>query len=257
MSATDFIEPVGFGSDPEPLTVYDVVAAPQAGSYHAAVRPSAWSKFARVEENGGILDVLPGDVAFRDLHIAEQGIDALARALTGAEQRYDLVILDCPPSTGPVVQAALYASADVLMVTEAKEASLNSFVRFIAFLNEISDTFQRDMNVSGILVTRHRTKEIEHRRKLQIFKEHYPNALIPVRIPERAAVAKADEKHYPVAELSRHEAGAQIVSVAYAYVAKHLLESLHEDSHMLQNRLDRYIGASQTDYEMNSFEHIA
>lgn len=241
MSATDFVQPSGFDLESEPLTVYDIVAVQQQSAYRAAKRRSHWSDINEVQQAGGLLDVVPGDVAFRDIHIAEQGVESLSIALAGAEEEYDLVILDCPPATGPVVQAALLAANDILMVTEAKEASLNSFIRFISFLDEMSYTFSREMNVSGILITRHRTKEIEHRRKLQLFKEHYPNALIPVRIPERAAVAKADEQHLPVAALAHSEPGAQIVAAAYAQVAKHVIEAMAETSSELSASIDKYL----------------
>lgn len=65
------------------------------------------------------LDVLPGDASYRNLDLALEGTrkpaTRLARALEGVRKDYDLVVLDCPPSTSLVSEGVVHA-ADVLAV---------------------------------------------------------------------------------------------------------------------------------------------
>jgi len=242
INATDFLEPEGLESEPEALTVYDVIASRQSGAYRAARRPSSWMQLPPIAEaSGGVLDVVPGDTHFLDKHVLEYGSDALALALEGSQDEYDLIVFDCPPSTGPVVQSALLACSEVLLITESKQASLNSFARFVEFLNELNETLDRYINVSGILITRYKTAETEHRSKLRILKEHYPDALLPVRIPERAVVAKAESRHKPVAALLSSEPEARIVASAYAAVAHHLLLGMDHSRGEIVSALAEYV----------------
>lgn len=65
------------------------------------------------------LDVLPGDASYRHLDLAldetKDPTRRLARVLDGVKKTYDVVLLDCPPSTSLVSEGVLRA-ADVLLV---------------------------------------------------------------------------------------------------------------------------------------------
>lgn len=65
------------------------------------------------------LDVLPGDASYRHLDLAlddtKDPTKRLARVLDGVKKSYDVVVLDCPPSTSLVSEGVLRA-ADVLLV---------------------------------------------------------------------------------------------------------------------------------------------
>lgn len=65
------------------------------------------------------LDVLPGDASYRNLDLAlddtKDPTRRLARVLEGVRKSYDVVVLDCPPSTSLVSEGVLRAS-DVLVV---------------------------------------------------------------------------------------------------------------------------------------------
>lgn len=73
------------------------------------VRPTAWPG----------LSVLPGDASYRHLDLAldetKKPVTRLAKVLDGVKKDYDLVVLDCPPSTSLVSEGVLRA-ADVLAV---------------------------------------------------------------------------------------------------------------------------------------------
>lgn len=65
------------------------------------------------------LDVLPGDASYRHLDLAlddtKDPTRRLVRVLEGVKKSYDVVVLDCPPSTSLVSEGVLRA-ADVLLV---------------------------------------------------------------------------------------------------------------------------------------------
>jgi len=65
------------------------------------------------------LDVLPADASYRDLELAlgdtKDPTRRIGKVLEGVRKSYDLVVLDCPPSSSLVTDGVLRA-ADVLLV---------------------------------------------------------------------------------------------------------------------------------------------
>ena len=65
------------------------------------------------------LDVLPGDASYRDLELVLDDVKdptrRIGKVLEGVRKAYDVVVLDCPPSSSLVTDGVLRA-ADVLLV---------------------------------------------------------------------------------------------------------------------------------------------
>lgn len=223
-NATDLLEPE-IASPDEARSVYDLTASQIQGAYKYASYPSVWNKLEPIASSTlGKIDLVPGDPQYLDNHVTENGINGLEVALRGSHNDYDLVLLDCPPSTGPVVQSALLAATSVLLITESKHLALRSFGRTIVFLNEVSDAVGRDIDPVGILVTKYNNRKTEDRMKLAVLKSRYPELLIPVRIPERTAVDAAHTRHIPVDSLQTPH--ARLVANAYITAAMHTAERI-------------------------------
>lgn len=237
-NATDLLPPI---VDADQLrTVFDVVAARKPGVTRKALFPTQWSTLPQIADAGGAIDVMPGDSQFIDRHVDEHGVDALAVALDGLRGEYDVVILDCPPSTGSVVQAALYSADTVLMVTEAVHLSLKSLGRTAVFVGEFNAHSPSPVAVSGILVTKFNGRLKEQREGLAALKSRFHEDLLPIRIPHRAAVDSANGRHVPVLAWPGPE--ARMVASAYAATAKTVLSRLGDPAHAhLVENLDAFV----------------
>lgn len=218
-NATDLLEPA-YPEEEDPRNIYDLTAANKTGSYRHASYPSAWNLYPPLLDVAtGRIDVVPGDPQYLDNHVIESGINALANSLSGCGESYDIVLLDCPPSTGPVVQSAMLAATDVLLITESKHLALRSFGRTLVFLDEVNKAAGKDIQPLGILVTKYNNRKTEDRLKLNVLKQRYPELLLPVRIPERTAIDAAHTRHIPVDCLQTPH--SRLVSNAYVTAAFH------------------------------------
>lgn len=216
----------------EPFTVFDVVAADGEGTALEACYPSDWNRQEALSRRGGHLDVLPGDKQMTDQHIAKYGLDALMRGLSGSRSRYDLVLLDCPPATGLVVQAALVAATRAVLVTEPQHLSvegLSQSVELLAQFNAFAEEHgYTSVELAGIMVNQFDGRRSEHQASLAEIREAFGWKCWMPAVPERAVVQKAAGAHYPL--LAYPERPAQAVAFAISRAAMFLLRSFQDPS---------------------------
>ena len=100
------------------------------------------------------LDVVAGGHATEDLELRlrASGPDQLARAITSATDPYDLVLLDCPPATGILLDAALHAARWLLIPTRGDAASLDGLARVARRFATVRDEANPDLELLGVIL---------------------------------------------------------------------------------------------------------
>lgn len=93
-----------------------------------------------------------------ELALAEKDVDAslgaefaLRASLAGVTD-YDLVLLDCPPSTGRLTGNALIAASHALVVTSPTPSSLQGAQQVLSTIDTIRSLHRRQIRVAGVLV---------------------------------------------------------------------------------------------------------
>ena len=109
---------------------------------------------------GGLkgLELVPGtlDMADLELHLAPQiGRErVLESALAEVANRYDYILLDCPPSLGLITVNALVAANWVLIPVQAEPRSIRATKRMLAAVGLVQRKLKRpDLRVLGFVLT--------------------------------------------------------------------------------------------------------
>jgi chromosome partitioning protein len=196
-----------------------------------------------VERDGlpGVYDVLSGDVAaaeaVRPAGIAHLSLLAstpdLAGAtmelprLPGSETRlrealaplraaYAFILLDCPPSLGPLTINALVAADRVIVPVQTEYFALEG----LAGLLETLALVQRELNprlvVAGMLLTMHDARTKLAQDVEREVREHFPTLVFETVIPRNVRLGEAPSFGRPVIHHDPHCAG----STAYFELAK-------------------------------------
>lgn len=132
------------GVDPGVLTA--TVADVLDGTTRAlddVVRPSAWTD---------LIDVLPSSPGLQQLEAGSA--KRLRAALTDVEDRYEAVLVDCPPSLGNLTRSALTAARHAIVVVEPSALGLRGIGGVADLIDDVWDSDNPDLELSGVVLNR-------------------------------------------------------------------------------------------------------
>jgi chromosome partitioning protein len=154
-----------------------------------------------------------------ELSRRDDGDRYLAQALEDAGG-FDFVLLDCPPSLGPLTVNALAAADRVIVPVQAEYYALEGLAQLVQSINLIKTRLNPRLEIAGVLLTMAdgRTRlsadvEAEVRR-------HFGELVFAAVVPRSVRVAEAPSHGLPVTHYDRRSRGAE----AYWKVAMELVE---------------------------------
>lgn len=171
--------------NPAPTTS-EVVQAGTAGVAGDAIAPVGWpSPYAER------VDVVPSRFDL-DNRVSEAGtvgaVGRLRRALDGADDDYDVTLIDCPPTLGHLAQLGFAASDYVLVVVEPEYDSVEGALRVRDFVTGYrTDLGRPDLAVLGYVVNRSRPNVGEHAYQLDGLAERLGGDVWTPHVPEWTA----------------------------------------------------------------------
>lgn len=198
---------LGVDPDEAEITTADVLRDTPA---KRAVTPSGWAEHAGWGER---VHVLP---ASRRLHRRERGDPARLRAaLSKIVDRFDVVLVDCPPSLGNLTTSALTAADHALIVVEPSSLGLRGIGAIADLVDDVWDEHNPALDLAGVLLNRVPAVSGEADRRIEELGEIVGTEAIwwPV-IPQRVVVNQALGARRPI-----HSYGARAQDVSYAFDA--------------------------------------
>jgi chromosome partitioning protein len=193
------------------------------------------------EEGPGLYDVLAGDLLAADAvrPTAVEGLSLLSSTpdlagatmelprLPGSERRlrdalaplrdaYDFVILDCPPSLGPLTVNALVAADRVIVPVQTEYFALEGLAGLLDTLGLIQRELNPRLTVAGMLLTMHDNRTKLGRDVEQEVRTHFPSLVFDTVIPRNVRLGEAPSFGVPVIHHDPHCAGSE----AYFALAK-------------------------------------
>ncbi len=154
-----------------------------------------------------------------ELSQREDGDRYLAQALEHTEG-FDFVLLDCPPSLGPLTVNALAASDRVIVPVQTEYFALEGLAQLVQSINLIKTRLNPKLEIAGVLLTM-----TDGRTKLSAdveaeVRKHFGELVFDAVVPRSVRVAEAPSHGLPVTHYDRRSRGAE----AYWKVAMELVE---------------------------------
>ena len=204
---------MGSGIDKNTLekSVYDLLSQ-EAGFDEVVARP---------EEAG--YDLLPanGDLvaAEVDLITGENRETRLRQIVEAVKQRYDFVVIDCPPSLNMLTINALAAADGVVIPMQCEYYALEGLSALMDTISTIKDRLNPGLKIEGILRTMY-----DPRNKLttevsgQLF-NYFGDAVYRTVVPRNVRLAEAPSYGKPAIKYDKRSRGA----IAYLALAGEML----------------------------------
>ncbi len=145
-------------------------------------------------ELGQGLDLAPADIALAQVELALNGRHGrewvLLRALDTVADRYDVCLIDCPPSLGLLTVNALCAAQAVLVPTAPEILPLRGLRLFLDTLDTIRQELNPNLELLGVLPTLYDARLTHHRSALDALQAGGV-PLLPVQIARSIRLSEA------------------------------------------------------------------
>jgi chromosome partitioning protein len=193
------------------------------------------------DEGHGLYQVLSGDVpaaeAVRPTPVAGLSILASTPDLAGANMElprlpasetrlrdalapvrdgYAFVLLDCPPSLGPLTINALVAADRVIVPVQTEYFALEGLAGLLDTLSLVQRELNPRLSVAGMLLTMHDSRTKLAQDVEREVRQHFPSLVFDTVIPRNIRLGEAPSFGRPVIHHDPHCAGSE----AYFELAK-------------------------------------
>jgi chromosome partitioning protein len=154
-----------------------------------------------------------------ELVSVEERESVLKKSLHGLTDRYDYIIIDCPPALGFLTINALVAADSVLVPVQCEYYAMEGLGRLMANVKRIQDSLNPSLALEGILLTMFDSRNSLARQVSEEIRNHFKEKVYKSMIPRNVTLAEAPSYGKPAAFYNAASAGAQ----AYLELAKEVL----------------------------------
>ncbi len=173
------------------------------------------------------LDLIPAEVNLAGSEIEVARLDRYLHRLRDAmaplvaENKYDYIIIDCPPSLGILTMNALCASHGLLMPIQCEYYALEGLSVMVKLIQQLRESNANlELEVEGIIMTMFDSRTNLAQQVVQQVTEYFGDKVYKTVIPRSVRLSEAPSFGKPVIEYDKHCTG----SVAYRNLAKEFLK---------------------------------
>lgn len=116
--------------------------------------------------------------------------NVLAKALATVDGRFDVALIDCPPSLSLLTVNALNAAGGLIIPTQPQIADLRGLKMFLDTVDKIRADLNPDLELIGVLATFYDSRTLHHGEALDVM-EGGGLPLLPMRVSRSIRVAES------------------------------------------------------------------
>lgn len=144
----------------------------------------------------------------------------LKNALTGIDDDFDYVFIDCPPSLGLLTLNALTAAQTLLVPIQCEFYALEGLSLLMNTVKLVRKSLNPGLDVEGVVLTMFDARTNLSVQVVEEVKKFFKSKVYSTIIPRNVRLSEAPSFGLPIIKYAESSAG----SVAYMQLAKELLE---------------------------------
>ncbi len=134
---------------------------------------------------------------------------ALRDALAPVRERYRFVLLDCPPSLGPLTICALVAAERVIVPVQSEYLALEGLAGLLDTLALVRRELNPTLTISGMLLTMHDSRTRLSQDVEREVRSHFPDLVFDTVIPRNVRIGESPSHGIPVTHHDPASSGAR------------------------------------------------
>lgn len=123
--------------------------------------------------------------------------------------KYDYVLIDCPPSLGLLTLNALTASNFIIIPVQAQYLALRGMAKIMTVIKIVKERLNPDLQIGGIVITQFDKRKTLNKSVSETIKESFCDKVFKTVIRDNVALAEAPINGKNIYEYNKNSNGAQ------------------------------------------------
>ncbi len=146
----------------------------------------------------------------------------LEKAILPLKERYDYILIDCPPSLGLLTVNGLVAAKDgVLIPVQCEYLPLEGLGQLSYTIELVRSSLFNGLSIRGVILTMYNSRTHLATDVVEEVKKHFPNLVFNTIIPRSIRLAEAPSYGLPISIYDPNSSGAK----AYEALAQEIINS--------------------------------
>lgn len=196
--------------DPQANLTLSLGVPRQPSSIYEAIRGESELVPFTVREN---LDVIIStlDLSGAEMElINEAGREFILKELfLPVRDKYDFIIIDCPPSLGLLTLNALTSSDLVYIPLQTEFLALQGLAKIKQVIQKVKVRLNRNLQIGGVIATMYDSRKVLNRDVVETIQKYFGELVFNTMIRDNVALAEAPAQRKDIFEYSRNSAGAE------------------------------------------------
>ncbi len=203
---------LGFERHPDRLTTYDLLLKESAAEAIKVAHPHFR------------IDVLPAapDLAGAEVELV-QAIGReyrLREGLEALQERYDYILIDCPPSLNLLTVNALTAADQVIIPVQCEYLALEGLSQLSETVKMVRRYLNPTLEIRGLIMTMYDGRTNLSRQVVEEVRSYFPGKVFRAIIPRNVRLSEAPSHGEPIGIYAPDSSGA----LAYKYLAAEIIK---------------------------------
>ena len=174
------------------------------------------------------LDMLPTNVNLAAIEIETIDVEnkeyILKNELDWVKDKYDFILIDCPPSLSMLTVNAMSAADSVLVPIQCEYYALEGLSQLIHTINLVKSRLNADLEMEGVVFTMYDSRTNLSAEVVENVKENLNQTIYKSIIPRNVRLAEAPSHGKPIILYDSRSAGAE----AYRELADEVIQNAEQ-----------------------------
>lgn len=207
---------MGFPRDPERLSTYHLLLGDTEAE--SAVKDTELEGLKIIPAHKNLIG------ANIELVSAEEREFRLRNALKNIRDKFEFIILDCPPALDLLTLNALVAADSVLIPMQAEYFALEGISELLDTIDRLRQSFNAALEIEGVVLTMYDDRTNLAKQVTQELKNFFGEKLLETVIPRNVRLAEAPSYGKPVLVYDVRSRGTE----SYIQLAKELMDRIRK-----------------------------
>lgn len=174
------------------------------------------TEFSNVDIVPSSMDLAGAEIELIDFERRES---ILKNALIPLRDRYDYILIDCPPSLGIITTNALCVADTILVPIQCEYYALEGLSQLMNTVRRVKRQYNAQLDIEGVLLTMYDGRLNLTQQVVEEVKKYFPKKVFQSVVPRTVRLSEAPSFGKPIQYYDPHSKGAE----AYDSLAKEII----------------------------------